>query len=99
MHDEIDLLREFTIDFGDHSLDSAENVRRNQLSTVEGLLGQGTNCTLNRFLRLRSFWSELLIKKRLKLVQFSSLGLRHCGGRSRSGGGIFFGHKDEKLKV
>src|SRR6202008_2529644 len=92
------LVGKVTIHFGNHALDGAENIRRDQLGTLERLLSKSANCALNRLLCLGSFRFELLIQERLKLIEFSCLSLWDRGGaNSRGSGSFIISHSDERL--
>ena len=82
MHDEVDLLREFAINLGDHGRDRLGNVGGDQFGGSQRLLGERANGVLHRRLLLRVARFELLVEQRLKLADLPGSG---------SGGALCYG--------
>src|ERR1051325_841027 len=68
MNDEIDLLRKFSVDFGNDCFNRAYRVLCDQLGAGKRLLGQCFDCGLYCFLCSITLGLELLVKKVFELI-------------------------------
>ena len=71
MKDLINLLGQFTIERGAHCINSCENVATDHLRIFKRLLRQGLNRNFNAILSNIICRLELLLQKRLKIIEFA----------------------------